>query len=214
MMNMAIKLKATKREDLSNSKTKQLRESGQVPAVVYGKNNEPKTVAVDSIELLKTVRDEGRNAIISLEIEGDAEDVMMHEYQMDVIKDKLLHVDFYVFDKTEKMEVSIPVRLEGESVGVKEGGVLQQPEYEVLINVKPADIPDEIVVDVSTLDIGDVVAIENLNVYDKYEFVDESETVIVTIVPPTEEEEETEVDPDAEPELIGAKDDDEEEEEN
>lgn len=211
---MAINLKAAKREDLSNSNTKKLRESGQVPAVVYGKENEPKTIAVDSIELLKTVRDEGRNAIIKLEIEGETEDVMMHEYQMDVIKDKLIHVDFYVFDKTEKMEVSIPVRVEGEAAGVKEGGVMQQPEYEILINVKPADIPDEITVDVSALEIGDVIAIEDLKVSDKYDFVDEPDTVLVTIVPPTEEEEETEVDPDAEPELVGAKDDEEEESDN
>lgn len=209
---MAIKLKALKRDDLSNSVTKQLRADGQVPAVVYGKDKDSKTVAVDSVELLKTVRDEGRNAIITLDVEnGTSVDVMLHEYQIDPIKDSLIHVDFYVVDMSEEMEVSVPVRIEGEAAGAKEGGVMQQPQYEVLVNAKPANFPDEITVDVSELQIGDVITVEDLPASDKYEFVDEPDAVIVTIVPPTEEEPETQLPDDgAEPELVDAKESDEE----
>jgi large subunit ribosomal protein L25 len=153
------------------------------------------------------VRDEGRNAIITLEIENDTNaDVMLHEYQTDPIKDTLLHADFYVFDMSEEMEVSVPVRIEGEPAGVKDGGIMQQPEYELDIKVKPGDIPEEITVDVSALEIGDVIAVEDLPKSDKYEFVDEPETTIVTIVAPTEEEPETDVDENAEPELVGGED--------
>ncbi|GGN63502.1 50S ribosomal protein L25/general stress protein Ctc [Oceanobacillus indicireducens] len=209
---MAIKLKALKRDDLSNSVTKQLRADGQVPAVVYGKDKDSKTVAVDSVELLKTVRDEGRNAIITLDVEnGTSVDVMLHEYQIDPIKDSLIHVDFYVVDMSEEMEVSVPVRIEGEAAGAKEGGVMQQPQYEVLVNAKPANFPDEITVNVSELQIGDVITVEDLPASDKYEFVDEPDAVIVTIVPPTEEEPETQLPDDgAEPELVDAKESDEE----
>ncbi|MEI3599049.1 MULTISPECIES: 50S ribosomal protein L25/general stress protein Ctc [unclassified Oceanobacillus] len=209
---MAIKLKALKRDDLSNSVTKQLRADGQVPAVVYGKDKDSKTVAVDSVELLKTVRDEGRNAIITLDVEnGTSVDVMLHEYQIDPIKDSLIHVDFYVVDMSEEMEVSVPVRIEGEAAGAKEGGVMQQPQYEVLVNAKPANFPDEITVDVSELQIGDVITVQDLPASDKYEFVDEPDAVIVTIVPPTEEEPETQLPDDgAEPELVDAKESDEE----
>lgn len=209
MMNMAVKLKALKRDDLKSSKTKELRSSGQVPAVVYGKEKETKTVAVDSIDLLKTVRDEGRNAIITLEIEGDSSvDVMLHEYQSDPIKDSLIHVDFYIVDMSEEMEVSVPVRVDGEAAGVKDGGILQQPQYEVLINVKPGDIPDEISVDVTSLEIGDAISIADLPKSDKYEYVEEEETVVVSVVPPAAEEdlETTAEDTSAEPELVGAKD--------
>jgi len=209
---MAIKLKALKRDDLSNSVTKQLRADGQVPAVVYGKDKDSKTVAVDSVELLKTVRDEGRNANITLDVEnGTSVDVMLHEYQIDPIKDSLIHVDFYVVDMSEEMEVSVPVRIEGEAAGAKEGGVMQQPQYEVLVNAKPANFPDEITVDVSELQIGDVITVQDLPASDKYEFVDEPDAVIVTIVPPTEEEPETQLPDDgAEPELVDAKESDEE----
>lgn len=204
---MAIKLKAVKRENLSRAKTKQLRSSGQVPAVVYGKDKESKSVAVDSLTLLKTVRDEGRNAIITLEIENDAAvDVMLHEYQMDAIKNDLVHVDFYIVDMAEEMEVSVPVRIEGEAAGVKDGGVMQQPLFELLIKVKPGDIPEEISIDVSELVIGDVIAISDLPQSDKFEYIEEADTAVVTIVAPSSEEPETDVDENAEPELVGGDD--------
>ncbi|WP_405098247.1 50S ribosomal protein L25/general stress protein Ctc [Oceanobacillus sp. FSL H7-0719] len=204
---MAVKLTAAKRDDLTSSKIKELRDSGQVPAIVYGKDKETKSVAVESIALLKTVRDEGRNAIITLDIEGDSSvDVMLQDYQMDPIKDSLVHVDFYIVDMSEEREVSIPVHIEGDAVGVRDGGIVQQPLYEVLITVKPADIPDQITVNVTELAIGDVISIADLPKSDKYEFVDEADTVIVSVVPPAAEEPETSVDETAEPELVGKKD--------
>lgn len=202
---MAVKLKALKRDDLSKSTTKQLRQEGQVPAVVYGKDKEAKAVAVDSIALLKTVRDEGRNVIITLDVENDAAiDVMLHEYQTDSIKDTLIHADFYIVDMAEEREVSVPVHVNGDAIGVRDGGVLQQPQYELLIKVKPGDIPDNITVDVSELAIGDVISVEDLPKSDKYEYVDEADTVIVTIVPPSTEEPAT--DADGEPELVDGED--------
>ncbi len=207
-MNMAVMLKATKRENLTGSQIKELRSSGQVPAVVYGKDKETKSVAVENITLLKTVRDEGRNAIITLDIEGGSSvDVMLQDYQVDPIKDALVHVDFYIVDMSEEREVSVPVHITGDAAGAKDGGILQQPLYEVLITVKPADIPDQITVDVTELLIGDVITIADLPKSSKYEFVDEADTVIVSIVPPAAEEPETATeDESAEPELVGKKD--------
>jgi len=111
---MAIKLKAKKRENLQGSVTNQLREDGFISAVLYGRVKEATTISVDRLELVKTLRDEGRNAIISLDIEnGETVDVMLHEYQMHPIKDLILHADFYVVDLSEEMDVEVPLRLEG-----------------------------------------------------------------------------------------------------
>lgn len=213
---MAIKLKATKREDHKSSATKKLREQGEVPAVLYGKDKETKSIAVNSIELVKTVRDEGRNAIISLDVENDKPvDVMLHDYQMDILKDELIHADFYIVDMTEEMDVDVAIRLDGEAVGTKEGGVLQQPLFELVVRAKPNNIPDEIVVDVSELDIGDSITIADLPKSDKYEILEEEDTAVATVTAPTEEEdlEPSDEDESVEPELVGAEDDEEEEEE-
>lgn len=207
---MAVTLKATLRNDLRKSITKQLRQDGKVPAVVYGKGEEAKTISVDSMELIKTVRDEGRNAIISLNMEGEKPiQVMLHEYQREPIRNDLLHVDFFEINLSEEMIVNVAVRAEGEV----EVGILQQPLYELQVKAKPNDIPDEITVDVSSLNIGDSISVGDLPKSDKYEFIDESETTVVTILAPESEvESEDEVDENAEPELVGSKQEEKNEE--
>ncbi|MEI3613961.1 50S ribosomal protein L25/general stress protein Ctc [Pseudogracilibacillus sp. SO30301A] len=212
---MAISLKAKNRDNFTRATTNQLRREGFVPAVVYGKGKDTKTVSVDNVELMKTVRDEGRNAIISLDIEnGDSVDVMLHEYQTDPVKGEVIHVDFYVVDMKEEMDVEVALRLEGEAAGTKDGGVLQQPLYELQVRAKPRDIPDEITADVSNLGIGDTLAVSDLPASDKYEFLDDPETTVaVVLAPETEEETKEDVDFSAEPELVGADEEKESEEE-
>ncbi|HLR74788.1 MAG TPA: 50S ribosomal protein L25/general stress protein Ctc, partial [Virgibacillus sp.] len=109
----------------------------------------------------------------------------------------------------------VPLRLEGEAEGAREGGILQQPLYELQVRAIPSAIPEEITVDVSKLDIGDTITIADLPVEDEYTFLDEEDTPIAIVLPPeAEEEEETEApDLSIEPEVVGAEDDDEEEEE-
>src|SRR5690625_4312001 len=174
---MAIKLKAKKRDDLSRSMTNQLRRDGFIPGVVYGKKEEAQTISVDNIALLKTVRDEGRNAIITLDIEnGSPVEVMLHEYQTDPVKGDVIHVDFYVIDMESEMDVSVVLRLEGEAMGSRDGGILQQPLFELQVRAKPNNIPDEIVVDVSELEIGDSLSVADLPESSEYEYLDDPET--------------------------------------
>ncbi|MGY0694526.1 50S ribosomal protein L25/general stress protein Ctc [Virgibacillus sp. FSP13] len=206
---MAVKLKALNREDHRKSTTKQVRESGQVPSVVYGKEKEARSIAVNNLDLLKTVRDEGRNTIISLDIEnGNPVDVMLHDYQIDPIKDELIHADFYIVNMSEEMDVEVPLRLDGEAKGTKEGGVLQQPFYELQVRAKPGNIPEEISVDVSALEVGDSIAITDLPQGKDYQFIDDPETTIATVVPPdTLQDVEEAPDENAEPDLVDRKGD-------
>lgn len=208
---MAISLQAKKREDLSRGVTKQIRREGDIPAVVYGKNKEPVTVSVNHLELVKTIRDEGRNAIITLDIEGnDKIDVLLHGYQTDPVKGDVIHADFFAVDLTEEMDIAVPVRLDGDAIGVRDGGVLQQPVFELQIRVKPQDIPEEIVVNVEELNIGDTISVADLAKSDKYEILDDPETAVATVTAPQEEAEPAEDgDVNVEPELVGAKDDEE-----
>ncbi|RKQ33029.1 50S ribosomal protein L25/general stress protein Ctc [Oceanobacillus halophilus] len=179
---MSVTLKAIKRNDLTRSNTKTLRENGQVPAVVYGKQKEPQAIAVDSIELVKVIRDNGKNAVLSLALDTDnTVDVMFYDYQVDPLKDNLVHVDFYMADMSEARDVSVPIRLEGEPNGQ---GVLQQPLFEVQVRAKPNDIPEEVTVDISSLEIGDVITIADLPANNKYEFIDDPESTVATVLAP------------------------------
>ncbi|MFB1051074.1 50S ribosomal protein L25/general stress protein Ctc [Paraliobacillus sp. JSM ZJ581] len=204
---MAIQLKAKRREDLKKSNTKQIRQSGRIPAVVYGNNKKSTTISIDSIELLKTVRDEGKNAIITLDVEGESLDVMLHDYQIEPLRDELVHADFYVVNMSQEMDVEVIIRLEGEAKGSKEGGVLQQPLYEIAVRAKPADIPEEITIDVSDLQIGDSIMVADLKDGKNYEILEDENTTIVTVTAPDTAEETTEEEQ-SEPEVINEKKDD------
>src|SRR5690625_7098438 len=103
---------------------------------------------------------------------------MLHDYQMDSIKDELIHADFYVVDMSEEMDVEVPLHLVGEANGSKEGGVLQQPLFELQVRAKPNNIPGEITVYVSELDITETITIADLPASDKYEYLEEGTTPI------------------------------------
>lgn len=204
-------LKAVKRDDHRLSVTKQLRKEGLVPGVVYGKKYGNESVAINGVELLKLLREEGRNAIISLEIgEEKPVEVMLHDHQMDAIRNELLHVDFFAVDMDEEIDVEVPIAIVGDPVGARDGGILQQPVFELVVRAKPNKIPDEITVDVSSLEIGDVITVADLKTTDEYSIFEDEDTTIATVLPPESEDvEEREVDLDAEPELIGAEEEEE-----
>ncbi|HEY4600552.1 MAG TPA: 50S ribosomal protein L25/general stress protein Ctc [Cerasibacillus sp.] len=205
-------LKAVKRDDHRLSVTKQLRKEGLVPGVVYGKKHDTQSVAINGPELLKLLRDEGRNAIISLEIgEENPVEVMLHDHQMDAIRNELVHVDFFAVDMDEEIDVEVPIAIVGDPIGASDGGILQQPVFELVVRAKPNQIPDDITVDVSSLGIGDVITVADLKTTDEYTIFEDEDTTIATVLPPESEVEEEEVDLNAEPELIGAEEDTEEE---
>ncbi|WP_411954413.1 50S ribosomal protein L25/general stress protein Ctc [Alkalibacillus sp. S2W] len=215
---MAAVIQAKERQDTTRSETKQIRAAGRVPAVVYGKDKDPITVSVDSMDLLKKVRDEGRNAVFSLEVEGGKSlEAMLYDYQTDVIKNELTHVDFYLVDMSTEVDVEVSVNIEGESKGEKEGGVMQQTMHMLNVRATPRNIPEDITIDANELEIGDSVTVGDLKSGKNFELLDDEDTTIVTVLPPQQEDvpevgEEGASEEDAEPEVINEKSEDNEEE--
>ncbi|WP_423408678.1 50S ribosomal protein L25/general stress protein Ctc [Heyndrickxia sp. MSNUG] len=185
---MGAVLKATERTGSNGSNLRRLRQEGNIPAVVYGRNSESKPIYINSIEFLKTIRENGKNGVISLDVGGSQHDVMLTDYQQDHIKNEVLHADFLTVDKSSKVNASVRINLVGDAAGVKDGGVMQQPVHEVNITSTPGSIPPSIDVDVTKLQVG-----ENLTIADiktgNYEINDDENTVLVSILPPKQEEE-------------------------
>ncbi|MEK4563148.1 50S ribosomal protein L25/general stress protein Ctc [Alkalihalobacillus sp. FSL R5-0424] len=189
-------LKAEKRTDMRGSGTRKVRNAGYVPAVLYGNKTEATPVSVESVDFLKTMREVGRNGLFSLEVSnGKKHQVMVQEVQTDPLKDTFVHIDFFEVDMKSEIDVEVPVRVEGEATGVKEGGVLAQVKHEISVRCLPGDIPEEVVVDVSELGIGDGLTVADVKGSLSVEVTSEDEEAIVTVQPPT-----IEPDPDEEPE--------------
>lgn len=185
---MSIVLKAMERKGTKGSELRNLRKEGNIPAVIYGKNSGSRSVSINSIDFLKTIREVGRNGVISLDVAGDSQDVMLRDYQEDHIKREILHADFLAVDKGTKVQANVRLNMVGDAAGVKDGGVMQQPVHEVAILSTPGNIPQAIDVDISALQVGENLTVADLKAGD-YEITDDETTVIVSILPPRQEQE-------------------------
>ncbi|SDI96277.1 50S ribosomal protein L25/general stress protein Ctc [Alteribacillus bidgolensis] len=212
---MSAVLEAKTRKNLKRSETKQLRLDGYVPAVLYGKEIESTAVSVPNITFVKTLREVGRNGIIELDIEGENKKhkVIVHDLQVDPIKDYLVHIDFFEVDLKSEMEAEVAVNLVGDAPGEKDGGVLSPLLYNVTVRALPTDIPEEITVDISELNIGDSIQISDLKSGKEFEFTNEPEETVVTVLPPEQQHEPEDESEGEEPELVETTKDNGEEEE-
>jgi large subunit ribosomal protein L25 len=180
-----------------------------VPVSVYGGEGGSVAALAPLRELAAILRSEsGRNTIFKLDIEGlGASEVMFNDRQVDPIRGRLIHADLTRLVKGQKIEVTVPLHLIGEPVGVREEqGVLEQIIREIEIRCEPREIPDAFNVDVSNLGVHDVVHVSDIPVDERIEILTPPETVIATVGIVKEEPVAApvvELEGPAEPEVIG-----------
>jgi len=167
-----------------------LRRQGKVPAVVYGLESETLNVSVPARELAHILAGEaGANALITLKLDGDEALTLARQIQRHPTRGDLVHVDFVRIRRDVAVQAEIPVHLEGEPAGVRDGGVLEQLLFTLSIEAKPADIPTAIEVDVSALEINDQIRLAELTVPSGVSVLHEEDELVVQVIPPRVEEE-------------------------
>jgi large subunit ribosomal protein L25 len=203
------KVQARLRSGRGKNDARRTRRDGMVPVTVYGGGAETLAAVAPLRDLAAILRSEsGRNTIFTIEVDGiGSSEVMFHDRQIDPIKGRLMHADLTRLVKGQKIEVTVPLHLTGEPIGVKEKqGVLEQIIREIEIKCEPRDIPDTLEVDVSNLDVHDLLHVSDIPVAQGIEILTDPEQVIATVgivkeevVAPTPIEGEEP----AEPEVIG-----------
>lgn len=181
-------LTAKERTDFTRSSLRNIRTSGHVPGIIYGKDTGNKPVSLDSVELIKTLRDEGKNAVITLEVGGEKHSVMVTDLQTDPLKNEITHADFQVVNMSEDIEVEVPIHLTGEAIGVKTEAYCASLLYALTVKAKPKAIPQAIEADISSLDVNEVLTIADLPAGGDYSFHHESDEVVASILPPQRQE--------------------------
>jgi large subunit ribosomal protein L25 len=155
-----------------------------VPITVYGGGAETVAAVAPLSDLAAILRSEaGRNTIFTVAVEGYGEsEVMFHDRQIDPVRGRLIHADLTRLVKGQKIEVTVPLHLFGEPIGVKEKqGVLEQIVREIEIRCEPREIPDTLEVDVSNLDVHDTLRVSDIPVSAAVEILTDSELVIATV---------------------------------
>lgn len=185
-----VKLQANKRNDTGKGSARRTRASGKVPAVVYGHGMDPLPIEVDQSDFIKALRtDAGFNVLLDMDIEGSNLLTLTKELQRDPVKGTVLHADFIQIDRTEEVEVEVPLHLVGSAPGAEEGGVLQTPRASLHVRCIVTAVPEYLEADISGLNIGDALRVEGLLESPDYTVLDDPDTVIASVAAPVSEEE-------------------------
>ncbi|ACB83661.1 50S ribosomal protein L25/general stress protein Ctc [Natranaerobius thermophilus] len=209
-------LQVKERTVTRKSEVKKLRTNNEIPAVLYGKNIESKKLSIEKRELLDALSTAaGDNVLLDLKLDnGESYPAIFKEIQKDPIKGFFIHIDFHTIDLKETLQVSVPLNIEGEPVGVENGGIPQYQLREIEIECLPTQIPDHIEVDVSNIDLNESINVGDLPLPEGSELVTEpEETVMSVVAPETEEEPDTEEDEEGEEDVEEESEEEEEESE-
>ena len=203
-----ITVRAELRAGRGKNDARRLRARGMVPLTVYGGEGEPIAAAAPLAELAAILRSgAGHNAIFTLDVDGvGASEVMFLDRQIDPVKTRLIHADLRRLVKGQEIEVAVRVELDGEPVGVKDGGgILEQLLREVEVRCRPSVIPEALHADVSGLGVHEVLHVSDLQAPEGVTILTDPETAVATVAVVREEqvEERTPEEEVAEPEVIG-----------
>jgi large subunit ribosomal protein L25 len=177
-------VEAKPRQGGGKNDARRLRQSGMIPAVVYGAGQESAAIAVDPKQMRRILNSEtGHNSIFDLNFDGTSAKVMIVDWQYEPIKGALLHVDLKRIAMDKALRVSVPILLKGEAPGVKvQGGILEQLLREVEIECLPGDIPGHIDGDISNLMFGQVIRVSDLPHVGKLKFITEENQPVAHVV--------------------------------
>ena len=187
-----VSLAAEVRGRAGKGGAREQRRAGRIPAVIYGNKQDPLMIALDSAEMLKHLRRPGFMAhVFEIVVDGRKERVLPREVQHDPVSGKPLHVDFMRFSATTKIDVAVEVRFENEdkSPGLKRGGVLNVVRHTIDLICKPDAIPECVRVDLTGLEMGDVVHLDAIVLPAGVEIgEDDPQATIASIAAPSTEE--------------------------
>ena len=192
-----------RRQELGKGGARKLRRVGYVPAVLYSRDSasgsEPLKIRLGELERILRIPGVTHH-ILELSIDGEKRRGIIKDIQYNPVKNEIWHIDFYEVKADQKISLTVPVVIQGESKGVKAGGILEIVTPELEIECLPDAIPEAIVVDVTELEVGDAIHVRELKVPEGVTVAENPDEVVVVVTPPevmAEEEEKTEEEPEA-----------------
>tara|TARA_R110002073_G_scaffold221808_4_gene382004 strand:- start:27602 stop:28255 length:654 start_codon:yes stop_codon:yes gene_type:complete len=175
----SITINGSKRESVGKKATKALRNAGEVPCVLYG-GDKPVHFSAAELAFSKLIYTPNAHTVVIALDNGDSMDAVLQDIQFHPVTDRILHVDFYQLFQDKEIAMDIPVRLVGNSKGVKNGGVLRRNNRKLRIKALPTNLPDFIEIDITPMKIGSKFYVGDLD-QEKYRFLHTDNTVVCQI---------------------------------
>ncbi len=181
---MSKVIKATVRKEVGTSASKKLRSSGFVPAVVYGQHSEPKNIALTTTDVEKLLYHHGIGASVMLDIEGEEVMAMIKDIQMEVLKNKIMHMDLQELTKGETVKITIPVRFVNKDVVETATTLVVEQLHELDMEVLPKDLIESYEVDVTCLKDNPTLTLADLDIFtdERFTLFHDADTSVASLV--------------------------------
>jgi large subunit ribosomal protein L25 len=144
-------LQAKNREKMGSAESRRIRKSGRIPAVIYGRSGKAVSIDLDSVEFVQGTKGISESTIVKVDVSGKTYDAFVKGTQRNIIDGKILHIDFYEVESGVALRAKVSVHLHGNPIGVRAGGMLENPVHEVEVECLPKDLPERLDVDISGL---------------------------------------------------------------
>jgi large subunit ribosomal protein L25 len=191
----SVALNAFARSQTRHTGTKKVRATGRIPAVIYGRQTKPQNLEVDVKEMGELIHHSAsENLLVDLAVKDDAQPkrlALVQEVQHHPLSGKVLHVDFHEVSETEKVTVQVPLNTTGEAAGVKNsGGVLEHILFKLKVRALPKDLPEQIIVDIASLELGKVIHLGEIQAPAGVEILGDKHIPVIAVAAPRTEAEE------------------------
>jgi large subunit ribosomal protein L25 len=155
-------IKATLRSPATKGELNSQRLSGRIPAIVYGAGKVPRNISVDEKDFVKTLASVTESTILDLDVAGDIVQAFIKARQRDTLSHRIIHIDFLEVVKGKILHARVPLHLIGAAIGVKDGGVLENPAHDVEVECIPSDLPEKIEIDVAGLHVNHSIHVRDI----------------------------------------------------
>jgi large subunit ribosomal protein L25 len=188
----SVLLNAFPRALARGRKVKQLRSAGRVPAVIYGRQSKPQSLELVAKEMDDLIHHSAsENILVDLAVDQSKRLALVQEVQHHPLSGKVLHVDFHEVSASEKVTIMVPVETTGEAIGVKTGGgVLEHVLFRIKVRALPKDLPDQIEVDVTNLEVGKSIHLGEIKAPEGVEILGDKKVSVISVALPKAEVEE------------------------
>jgi len=158
-----VVLAARSRESKGSGEARRIRRSGRIPGVLYGRSGKAISLDLDASEFSSCVKSISESTIVKVEVDGKSYDAFVKDTQRNILDGNILHVDFYEVESGVLLRARVSIQVRGNPIGVRQGGILENPLHDIEVECMPADLPERIIVDISDLDINQAIFVRDVS---------------------------------------------------
>jgi large subunit ribosomal protein L25 len=172
---------ARKRTNRGSGDARRVRRTGRIPAVIYGHSGTALAIDVDALEFVNGIKGISESTIVKVNVDGEGHDAFVKATQRNILTGQVLHVDFYEVESGTLLRARVSIHIEGNPIGVREGGILETPLHDIEVECLPKDLPERIIVDVSGLGVNQSIHVRDINLTEGVKLISTGDQVAALV---------------------------------